>query len=391
MQKKTLFIVMATVLTTFTYGLSTPASLDTALLGAGKGDIVSLGFTSVGSTNILNQGTNKLIDAGGQLIYSDDPETCTEYGILYQDTLTAGDNRLYLYHVNGLSANAKMTAIITNTGGSATNIEFSHKVLPTPSTNYNWIGKSGVRDYYESTSLPSNFSLDPGETKLLDAGLDGTIVFQNQLIGAIYDYSATQPTEVTILMLPASQDTLSYTLPGSPVTDDGDNREGTFATFSRVTATPYNYSTSSGIKAIEIGSNPTYTNYDLPLEGTDVQSGASASLRGNYGVTYSIDIDVTNNTGEDLAVLLNPRGGNYGGYVRVRYPETGYFSGQYAPSPSLAIGTNSQGAVCALLRPTAATQKMTIELIPAGASSLSIHLLLVPFTQGNPVTEWMIY
>ncbi len=194
-------------------------------------------------------------------------------------------------------------------------------------------------------------------------------------------------------MLPAGTDTLSEINEQGFAENDGQNRQGTFNSFSRISRVPYTYSTSNGIKALEIASNPKYTSYDLPLSGINAETDESVILAGNYGVTYKIDVNVTSDDGRAMAIMLNPRGGAYGGYIKTSFPETASSPGQLVPDPGMTVANNTLGGICAIIHPKISTEKLTIELIPAGASSLSIHLLLVPFT--SPIlkdkTGWVLY
>ena len=112
---------------------ATPAALDTALQTAVPGSVVSLADAYPYYT--YNQTPNNLTLGAGNLIYSDDPETVSGYGILYSDAVSAGATRLYIYHVNGNAASAKVTAVVENLGVSTANVTFARKSLPAPTGN----------------------------------------------------------------------------------------------------------------------------------------------------------------------------------------------------------------------------------------------------------------
>lgn len=370
----------------------TPAGLNSALKSASEGEVVELGFTHPGAFNILNRGTDVLQDAGGSLFYSDDPETVEEYGILYQDSLNAGNNRVYLYHVNGLSASAKISAVIHNIGEETANVTITRKSLPAPSTNYCLVGRAAGKLFYDNIAMPQPFTIGAGETVLFDPELDALSVSQNQLVSALYDFTSDQPTRITSLMLPSGADTLEQFASLGFSENDGLGRQGTFPSNSRISPEPYPYKTSDGIKVFEIASNPKYTSYDLPIAGLDAESGEATVLPGNFAVTYTIQVNVTSDDGRSMALLMNPRGGAYGGYFRTTFPLKNHPEGILVPESSLVVANTAEAGIIALIEPASEPQLLTLDFMPAGSSSLPIHILMVPFTP-EPVKKcgWVMY
>jgi hypothetical protein len=363
----------------------TPAALNTTLQSATTGSIVTLGYTqaSFGAEGYLNSSPNQLPVAAGNLIYSDDPETANSFGILYRDAVAAGSTRIYLYHVNGGVASAKITAVLQNKGAATANITFTHKAFPTPSTNYANVGKLAVQQYYENASLPSPLAIAPGAAALLDSSLDSTAVSTNRLVNGIYDFTSDQPLTVTALMLSSSANTLTTFGSQSFLGADGFLREGTYPNWGKENATPSSYNTSSGIKRLRIGDGA--ASIDPKLAGTDAETGLAATLGGNFGTTYRIRVNVTSGDGRYVAILLNPRGGAYGGYLRPTFPSSSTAFGALVPNPTTQVVNNTDGAVCAKFAPTGSAQTLLIELIPSGGSSMPIELHLVPYTNPAPV------
>jgi hypothetical protein len=369
----------------------TPAELDSELQNATVGAIVDLGFSSLTQDLILNQGPGQLQVVPGNLIYSDDPETPTDFGILYRDALPAGNSRIYLYHVNGTPHNAKITAVLQNNTSTSATIEFTHKALPPPSSSYAIIGKEAVRQFYENSSLSASFTLAPGSAAVIDPELDATILAYDELVNAIYEFICDQPITVTILIIQATSDTLTtFASLTNFVANDGHYRQGTFPNYGKENAAYYVYNTADGIKRIRIADD-IYLANDPFLIGTDAETGDTRKLKGNYGVTYSIWLNVTSSDGRRLAVLLNPRGGAYGGYVRTTLP-TAVPVGELVPNPTTRVSYNWQGAVCAKFAAAASTETLLVEIIPAGASALPIELLLVPFSPAvSEVDDFLLY
>ncbi|MCC6546691.1 hypothetical protein IT570_05935 [Candidatus Sumerlaeota bacterium] len=363
--------------------MATPPALNTALQTATVGSILELGFSSVSNAHLLNPLASRIPDAGGSLLYSDCPETVTSLGKLYEDTLPAGTNRIYLYHVNGMGVgnSVRISAVLTNEGTTTETATVIRRSFPTPSGNYSGIGREGVRQYYENAPISEVKLLAPGESTLLDSALDARVITNNQLVNVTFDVVFTGPLLVDTVAVAAAADTLAEfpTMGYSP--NDAFLRQGTFSSNARDRTVPYNYKTTDGIKRIRIaeGTSPIA---DPPLSGKNAESGGDTTLRGNFAVTYKVRVNVRSDDNRHLALLLNPRGGAYGGYFRVTYPEAGDASvGTLIPAPPIvSVSDTGQGAVISLLAPTSTAETLLLEFTPAGAMNLPFEILLVPYS-----------
>jgi hypothetical protein len=350
--------------------------------------VVVLGFSAGNSVVALNAFPNRLATQGGTLIYSDDPETALSSGVLYRDDVAAGLSRVYLYHVNGTGTAKKFGLVIENIGTGNANVAVTRRTLLPPSGNYAAIGKAASRDFYTNQQTLAPLSLPPGQPVLADSAVPAAIATTNQLVHSIHDITSDKPLRLSTVMVDSSTNLLTAfpTLPKSP--DDGDNREGTFTGTLRTTTTPYVYDTASGIRRLRIADGGEFLT-DPPLSGVDADTGAAALLRGNYGVDYDIHLNVTSSDGRQLAVLLNPRGGAYGGYALTTLGNAAPIGAMMSNDTSGQIPTTTHAGVCATVAPTVATQTLRVQLTPAGASSLAIDLLLVPFDV--PTASWTVY
>lgn len=366
----------------------TPAALETQLQATSVGQIVSLGFTTNGAITLFNTVSRPLIRGGGTLFYSDDPETVRTEGVLYDDTLPAGLQRLYLYHVNGLTTQRRFSVVLTNNSTTTANVQMLRKSFPTPSGNYIAIGREGVRQFYQGSPLPPDIQIPAGQSALLDASLDSRLVSNNQLVAAIYDYQSNVPLRVRAVMIGTGVDTLAAigTLPVSP--DDGRNREGTFPATRSRNANPYVYTTSTGMARLRLAEG-TMGVSDPPLAGYDAEDGSYRELIGNYGLAYELTFTMTSNDGRAVAILLNPRGGAYGGWFRTTVTG-GATTESFVPTSPATVGSSGQGAVIALLRPMHSATTVLIETMPAGASSLPFEILITPYRLPGPGDLWML-
>ena len=361
----------------------TPPALDTALRGASVGEVIDWPNPSVFQVPALNAAPNRLEPGGGTLLYSDDPEKSPGAGILYQETVYEGMGRVYLYHTNDTQTPSRFSIVLENTGDEAITITPGRRALSLVSADYIRVGRTAVQEFYEmEPPFAESFSIPAGERALLDSELDSMTAGNTELLGTIHDFTTTGPVRVSTVMVNGGGDTLAEFPAMEFLEDDGFLREGTFPETTRTApGDSYAYDMSSGVARLRIGDNNAQ-GADPPSEGLDAQSGDPGELRGNYGITYEIDVEVVNPGGRKLAVLLNPRGGDYGGYIRTTYD--GQETSTLVPSDSPVIPPTTEAGVCALLEPNHANGTLTLELIPAGASSLAIDLLLVPYGEETP-------
>jgi hypothetical protein len=374
-------------------GIDTPAALSASLDGGLAGTVLTLGYTdtSFGTGRFLNSQPNMMTDIPGTLIYSDDPEEAGATGILYRSRLAAGTSRTYIYNTNNTTTNKKITAVLENAGNATATVTYTHRANPTPSTNYISVGMTGLRQYYENTSLPSPLTLAPGTAALLDSTMDGRSVARYQLAHGIHEFTSDQPLTFTTLMLPTGSNTLTTFASQGFAPDDGFLREGTFTTLGRENVQPYAYDTANGIQRVRVAD--WNQGIDPFFEGVDAENGAASRLLGNYGGMYIIRVNASSSDGRRLAVMFAPPSNScgYGGYLRWRFPVSGTATGQFVPATvgnSIAPG---QGGICCLISPTATPQTLVLETSPAGSSCLPIDIHLVPFGTPSRVEEYALY
>lgn len=360
-------------------------TMRTALETAAPGDNLLIGYTPSAAGAYLNASPNQLPDVPGTLLYSDDPETALSRGVLYRDRVPAGPARVYSYHVNGISASGKLALVAQNAGASTATVTFTRRAVPTPSTNYGLVGREGVRLYYENASLPATLTLAPGAAVSLDPGMDTVTGGLNRLIHGIHDFSADQPLTVTVAMLDAATPAVSGALAGAMLAGDGSNRQSTAVSIGRTNAAAYGYDSASGVKRLRIADGAAAN--DPAVTGTDAETGAANTVPGNFGVAYRVRVNLSATDGRNVALVANPRGGAYAGYFRTSFaggPARPVAPGGATVPASGVLADNTRTGVIGLFTPAATPSVLTIEFIPAGASSLPIELHLVPYG-GGPV------
>jgi hypothetical protein len=372
---------------------ATPPALAEQLESASVGQVLTLPFSGNGAMRMLNGFPNSLARSGGALLYSDDPETVTAPGILYRDTFAAGEVRVYLYHVSSLGGSMRFSVVLENPGLAPITITPTHRAVAAPTGNYVRAGRELSQLAFQSQALPPSFTIPAGGRALLDSGLDATPVSTNQLLPASLDFQSSGQVRVSTVMVAAGVDTITAfpQLTFSP--NDGRERQGTFLQNLRTTpAAGYRWNASEGMVRLRIGEGATALN-DPPAQGTDAErANTPVTLPGNYGVLYDTTITYNNDTGERGAILLNPRGGSYGGWFSATVNGSVVGEG-LVPSATLNVPPTTGAGVIALMDAGPGTHELRLQFTPAGASSLPIEILFAPYTvvpPPDPTHGWML-
>src|SRR5579863_3766289 len=144
--------------------VQTPGQLTTNIINAAQGDIVSL--AGINPLYCPEVDMSQTWQAGGELIFSDSPESPTSRGILYEDGTQPGNvtNRIFAYHVNNQSSgNLRFSVLIENLGASYGTLRVQQAGIAGPSTSYGYAGKLAF-DRWLTSSQGTAISVAPGQT-----------------------------------------------------------------------------------------------------------------------------------------------------------------------------------------------------------------------------------
>lgn len=356
----------------------TPAQLDTDLTSATQAQVISLS-----GINPINCPTLSMTGSwtGGKLIFSDSPETPTTRGKLYFDTslpATNGTNyhRVFLYHVNGkASGKMKFSVLIKNTGNATASLTVQKVGTAGPSTSYLYAGKLAYQRWLQSTAgTPRNVA--PGAWIRLDTTFDALLANPNNLLHGIWDYSINQPHEILVVALDQNDDPITVGPTLSLLSRDVHQR-GTFPYCDKIydTDTGIVYDTADDIKSFPVGSN---TGPDDSAIGVDATDGTPMTLAGNYGVNYRMHIQTSSTDGRNVGILINPRGGTWGGAV---WCMAGVFpSGKILiPPTTTSTGDNTKGAVEGKYVPGTGLN-IWAQFMPTGGAAFPVRWVFVPYT-----------
>jgi hypothetical protein len=355
----------------------TPAQLDTDLTAAAQAATISLsGVLPLTCPEV----TMSESWTGGKLIFSDSPETPTSKGKLYEDAglaATSGTNynRVFLYHVNGkASGKMKFTTLIKNTSASSATLTVQKKGTSGPSTSYLYAGKLGFERWLNSVA-GSGVTVAAGATVRLDSTFDAIQANPTNLMHGIWDYSMTQAHKLTICALDANDDPIGV-CPGLSVLSRDTHQRGTFPYSDKVydTASGVQVDTAGDIQQFPLGGN---TANDTAAVGTDATDSSSQTLAGNYGVLYKIHLNTKSTDGRNLGVLINPRGGAWGGAVWAM-PGGLLAGGKFLiPPTTTSNGDNTKASVDGRYSP-GTSLTIWAQIMPTGGAAFPLRVVLTP-------------
>ncbi|MFB3895318.1 MAG: hypothetical protein ACE14V_03345 [bacterium] len=380
MRYKVIFILLFTlylIALDIVWAVDTPVSMETVLNAMAQGGTTSMYGINGAS---LPQITVSNTDSGGPLIYSDDPEYATADGIMYTAGVAAGTTRIYVYHVNYAGGTKKITVVGQNMGYTTATVTILRRASGF-GTAYSQIGKQAVADFLQSTTALTPVTISSNALFVLDTVLDNTGVTYNQLTHGIIEVYASQSVRYTICMLNQSSNTLTTFSSLTNLAQDGYNRRGTFPAMNRTKSLSAVINTTSGMQRISIIRSPT----DTQIVGTDAMTYATRTNAGNYGLLYTINIPLRSSNGKDMAILVNPRGGDFGGAFKLSSGITpgGTF---FAPSAgSIGSGSTDTATLLGKYALTVSTTTVQLQFITPGGSSLPVELIFAPYTQIVPV------
>jgi len=352
---------------------ATPSQLASDLGSASQDNVISLsGVNPLDCPEVSMSETW----SGGKLVFSDSPEHPSVRGKLYEDSTLGAtgtdNNRVFLYHTNGKSkGKMKFTVLVKNLGASTATLTVQKVGTAGPTTSYLYAGKLGFQRWLDSTA-GSGVNVSPGSTVTLDSTFDALTANPNYLLHGIWDYSMTQPHQVTICALNQNDNPLTV-CPGLSVLSRDSHQRGTFPYADKVYDLSTSVDTVDGIQQFPLASGAPNDSWAV---GTDVTDSSSQTLTGNYGVLYRMHFSLASSDSKNFGFLLNPRGGQWGGAV---WAAPGLEAGGkfLLPAGSGSTGLNTNGVVEGKYDPSS-TSAPWAQFMPTGGSALPLRFVMVP-------------
>ena len=308
---------------------------------------------------------------GGKLLLSDSPEMVTNDGIMYQDVVN-GDNRLFFHHVNATSQPKKIVVLLENAGEKPAHVTVYRYGLGGPSEDFLEVGKKVQFDYIEGKDA---YLLEvPGkDSTSLIPSLDHNIVAPNMLVNGMYDFTTDQPITVKFMMMPVDADVQTFAAHAAILPPDvGQYRlRGTFEGKDRLVIPDNVYdATKDGAVAVTLADNV----LDTYVTGIDATDGTATTNYGNYGVVYKIYVPSTSRG--QMSYYLNPRGGEYAGWLGTKYRHQ-EIATIATPADQMSFGSKPVSE-SAYLGTYEGAKSLWMTFSPPGASNLPIKLIIKP-------------
>ena len=328
------------------------------------------------------------IDSGGTLLFSDSPEYVKENGILYQD-IVQGDARVLYYHLNDTRLPKKVAVILEALDGVSV-VKVTRGGTSVPSSDYLRVGKATQLAYFGSEPLNDKIFVSPETPRLLKADMDKTVLQSSELVYGVYDFHASSPVRVSVIMYGADVNPFSFIRRATILPRDEIALRGTFQGMNRrITAKRAYHPEREGTVYFPIGDNIR----DQYLRGIDATDGSDVVNYGNYGILYEIAIPITGR--QSVNYYLSPLGGVYAGAIRAvssegskvwETPAKRAFFGDRTPpeTPDMAQARNegfmflTTGVELAALGTYNYNQQVKFEYSPPGASNLPVNIILMP-------------
>jgi hypothetical protein len=362
--------------------------LNQAVLQAKQGTVVELpGFLKQKFPSIEYQ---KIVQPGPQYLISDDPEYIrVPEAIAFKEPVQPGAVRLYVYNVNGVKEpkqiDRKITAVIKNTGIADMHLRMLKYSYQAPTTNYFKAGKEGLADYFASKPENKIRTIKPGQSVAIDEKLEKNVVKYDELVHGFYEFVVDQPGEVSVIQTdlktsgPAALARITTVLP--PKSKSGAGR-GVFGVSNYRVITQGVLDTKNGPSEIIIADGKK----DPWVQGRESSRGEVATLAGNYGVMYEVEMKWKSTDGKGLALVTwNSRADDNqwcGGMAATMVVSKGKFDAGIIQLPSDRLNTKKdpEAILIQVFPPAANGEEQTIRFTysPPGASCLPTPLIFVP-------------
>ena len=344
-------------------------------------------FTA-GSSRMMRRWDVESYDTGGTLLFSDSPEYVKESGILYRDTVE-GDARILYYHLNDMPQPKKL-AVMLETDADIAVVSVTRGAAGAPSTDYLRVGKATQIGYFDTREMNERIYVTKERPRMLVPAMNTTILAPGELVYGVYDFHASAPVRVSVIMYGTDVDPFSFLRTAHVLPRDEIALRGTFRRMNRVITSQKIYSpTRDGTVYFPLGDNI----HDVYRRGIDATDGTPVVNYGNYGILYQINIPTMGR--ERTRYFLSPLGGVYAGAVRaqigttqqlVETPKTRpFFGDQTLPEPPQVAQAREEGLLLLTqhtelsdLGTYPSSQSVRFEYSPPGASNLPVNIILMP-------------
>lgn len=329
--------------------------------------------TSVGNMEVsaLPEWPVTVEKSGPTLLFSDSPEMVANDGILYQDTVQ-GDVRLFYHHVNDTKSWKRLAIVVENPGPGAAQLQIQRAGQAGPSQDYLAVGKEVQARYFQGTGA-RKVSIPAGSAAEILSGDNGVSFRYNELLTGMMDLKTDRPVRIKIVFCPAGAQATEFAAWAPVLPADQYRMRGTFLQADRLLTAKNTYSpVDDNTVAVTLADNT----QDAFVKGIDATDGTETVNYGNYGIIYQLRLPTANSGG--LAVYLSPQGGEYAGFLGVRYQKPAELV-MPTPQGQTAFGTVGDFRQVSLIGRYTSGQDLFVRFSPPGGSNLPVRLVLSPY------------
>ncbi|MFX3634724.1 MAG: stalk domain-containing protein [Candidatus Pristimantibacillus sp.] len=298
-------------------------------------------------------------------IRSNSPELINEEGIYYSDT-ASGNVRFLTHNQNNRENPVRVYVVATNENSTEATVSEEHVGIGGPAPYVSQTGKAAVGNYLLSRTglgVSKVTSIPAGESRVILTRLSDVKLNKDRVVTMYSDVVASAPLKFSIVIIDADKDVLQELPLLSQLPSDNKHVRGTFENANRVinVLRPIGTEASRMILADKV--------VDTRLSGYDVTTGNVISNDGNNGAYYVLRLF---NVQPRTLIVLNPRGGHYGGAFLVNNKLV------YTTTTTILSNANDAGV---LYRTGDNVETVTISFTPASGSNLPFNLLFLPLPE----------
>lgn len=335
---------------------------------------------SYGALGVPQLVENAELDGERQLFVSDNPEELIPTIIMNaNETLaenhvkgvTSKQHRVYGWHINKLGENAKIGITVQNTSNTALQITDSKGMSQTTSNSWSTFDvglplSDAVLTNTLRNAKDSQITVAPGETKVIQAYDIG----KNYLLGFTHDFdirsatgTAADYTIRTVISLEAEPQLEKIHSQAVGINEYAAHPRGVWPS-SAVKVTLPTYAVDSAQIGYNISNGK--TDHLLTAENSLDTMNGTVGNPGHFGMSYKVDIPITNNTGKlkYVVVKITGRGGTYSGAVKL--------NGKTYLIPTLKVG--QEYVQLPVVRSKNRKDVIQVEIIHAGGSNLPVAI-----------------
>lgn len=295
-------------------------------------------------------------------VRTNSPEQLTGAAIDYADTIS-GPVRFNIHKQNISDKTLELHLVATNDGELPTTVTKNRSTFAGPATYVSQSGKTAASRYLQlllEPLEPKSFSLQPGES--VELLTDVSALTAGKTLTIFSEFYSPDPIRYTLVVTEKNGDGIKAMETLQQSEHDGKHIRGTFSGGNREVIVDKVLGEAGGEKIV-LGDKVQV--YDKLLTGIDAVTGQEVINYGNGGTVYHMTLDIAPHT----AVLLNPRGGHYGGAFIVN-------------DKVINVTDNSilkgQDEAALMYRSGQFQETITISYVVAPGSNMPLHLMFVP-------------